>query len=157
MASHRPLHCRALERPRHPIQRLLFSAPARRVWLVLLALLTLFTLFMALSAHPPDELGASWDKLNHAGAFGSLAFVGVFALLGRPHARTWLAAGLFALGGLIELVQLVVPGRRGDWQDLLADTVGMALGLALATAVAHHFERRARRRDGAASVHSSRR
>jgi VanZ family protein len=147
----------ALQQHRHPIPRLLFSAPARRVWVVLLALLTLFTLFMALTAHPPDELSSGWDKLNHAGAFTALTFTGLFAFHGRAHMRSLLGAALFALGGLIELVQLVVPGHRGDWHDLLADTVGIAIGLALGTWVARHFERRARRRDGAAGVHSSRR
>jgi VanZ family protein len=40
-----------------------------------------------------------------------------------------------AYGAFIEIVQTQIPSREGDWADLAADMVGVALGLAFVTAV----------------------
>ncbi|HEY6135837.1 MAG TPA: VanZ family protein [Rubrivivax sp.] len=128
--------------PTLPIQRYLFSPVARRVWAALLCLLALLTVYAALSPKPPDQLNLGWDKANHATSFAMLAAVGVFALQGVAHAGLRLSAGLFVLGAAIEVAQTMVPGRRGDALDLLADTLGIVLGLLIGTVVARHFERR---------------
>lgn len=70
-----------------------------------------------------------WDKLNHALAFAGPALAG---LLARP--RRGMATGallltaLLAWGGALELLQSALPPRQGDWADLLADAVGLAIG-----------------------------
>ncbi len=40
-----------------------------------------------------------------------------------------LAPALLAYGGFIEVAQSFAPPRQADWADLLADGVGIALGL----------------------------
>ena len=35
----------------------------------------------------------------------------------------------FLIAGLSELIQLAVPGRNGNWNDVLIDTIGYAIGL----------------------------
>jgi VanZ family protein len=41
---------------------------------------------------------------------------------------------LLAYGGLIEVLQLFVPNRDGEWGDWLADAVGIGIGALLAVA-----------------------
>jgi len=102
------------------------------------ALLGLFLLmlavisFLALSPAPPKQATLGWDKLNHASAFAGLCTVG---LLAWPRRRVALWIGLLAYGGAIEVLQSQVPGRSGEWADLLADSAGLALGLLLAWAL----------------------
>ncbi|WKZ65931.1 MAG: VanZ family protein [Flavobacteriales bacterium] len=78
----------------------------------------------------------SVDKAVHAGLFAVLA---VLVLLGlRAHAGgaplsvpaiLWAVATCIAYGGLLELMQqLPALGRRGDLNDLLANTAGCGLG-----------------------------
>ena len=113
----------------------LFGPQARRFWQVCVLLLLVFISYMALSPAPPKSLGSSWDKLNHAMAFASLAFCGHWSL-SSPRAR-WLALplALLAYGGAIELLQLQIPGRDGEWVDLLGDAVGIVIGLIAAAAL----------------------
>ncbi len=71
-----------------------------------------------------------WDKAEHALAFFGLTFLGVWAM---PHLRLRIAAAMVALGAAIEVAQATMPlGRDGDIKDLLADSMGVALGLAVA-------------------------
>jgi VanZ family protein len=128
------------------IQRLLFGSRARRLWAAVLGLLVGFTLFKALS--PPEQaiVTLGWDKADHLAAFAAIAGVGVIALHGVAGGRWWLGSGLLLLGALIEVAQLYVPGRSSDWQDLLADAGGIAIGLTLGAALTAHFERRKGRR-----------
>jgi VanZ family protein len=123
------------------LRRALFSRAARRVWALLLLVLTAFVLYMALSPHPRvPTLG--WDKANHVAAFAALAFTGLFALRARPRPVFWVSFGLLALGGAIELAQARVPGRASDGLDLLADACGIVLGLMPALALARRMDRR---------------
>jgi VanZ family protein len=46
---------------------------------------------------------------------------------------------LFGYGGLIEILQMSVPNRAAEWGDLLADTVGIATGAAVAAIVLYAF------------------
>lgn len=98
----------------------------RRLWQALFVLFFIAVSYLALSPAPPDGISTGWDKSNHALAFASLAFSGRLAWTRRP----WpLFMALLAYGGAIELLQLNIPNRDGDWHDLLADAVGIALGL----------------------------
>jgi VanZ family protein len=88
---------------------------------------------LALTPHPPPTLDTGWDKLNHVLAFAALAFCAQHAAQGsRWPAPAW-QGGLLAYGVLIEIAQTRVPGRHGEWPDLLADAVGIVLGAAVAS------------------------
>ena len=67
-----------------------------------------------------------WDKAQHALAF---MLLGTLGLLAYPQAVLRLLIGLLVFGAVIELAQATTGWRYGDWQDLLAN----ALGLAIAT------------------------
>ncbi len=58
---------------------------------------------------------------------------GAFLRILRPALWSWWAAGLLAIGSsaLIETVQLVVPGRVTALSDVVANTLGALLGLAV--------------------------
>ncbi len=102
-------------------------------WRATLALLLAVITWLALTPKPPPEAGLLWDKLNHFGAFASLAVAGYMGFQ-----RRWVpvALGLLVYGGSIEVLQALTPTRVGDWVDLLADAIGIALGLGLAAVVA---------------------
>jgi VanZ family protein len=53
-------------------------------------------------------------------------------VLGRSGSFWRIGGALLAYGGLIEVLQSFTPNRVGEWPDLLADSVGVALGLLLA-------------------------
>jgi VanZ family protein len=80
-----------------------------------------------------------WDKLAHATVFAVLTALLALALQGRPPGARWalrpgaalavaaLLAG--AVGVADELHQATLPGRVAGLDDLLADAVGVGLGL----------------------------
>jgi VanZ family protein len=74
-----------------------------------------------------------WDKAQHAIAFGALAVLAVLAYPGVSKVRIGLL--LIAHGVLIEVLQYFTGYRFGDWQDALADGVGVLVGLALMAAL----------------------
>ena len=94
-------------------------------WLALIAI-TILALIPGPSM-PPVLLGA--DKLKHIAAFTALAGL---ARLGWPRLRLWLLAFiLLGHGAFIEIVQgSPVLGREMSWADLVADGIGISLGLA---------------------------
>lgn len=78
---------------------------------------------------PPMDIFNWWDKAQHAIGFGSLT---MSALLAYPQTSKWKVGALLCLHGcLIEVLQYLSGYRFGDWQDAAADSVGVALGLAL--------------------------
>ena len=108
----------------------LFTAPAyRNLWRAVLLLLLVTVTWLALSPAPPKAVDTGWDKFNHALAFASLAFVSVWALWSQPRQWGWLVLALLAFGGAIEIGQSYLPPRTADWFDLLADGVGILVGL----------------------------
>jgi VanZ family protein len=76
---------------------------------------------------------APWDKLAHLTWFATLAGLLVFGLRSAG-ARTLLLVALAcaALGVWDEWRQITLPGRTFGLDDLLADGVGIVLGLSLA-------------------------
>ena len=86
---------------------------------------------------PPDAPGGLSDISAHALGYAAL---GVLVLRGLANAR-WngvtfglaaAAVGLTALYGLSdEIHQRFVPGRVADVRDLMADTIGALVGVAL--------------------------
>lgn len=121
----------------------LCTAPERRpLWRWLLAALIATISWLALSPAPPPSLNTGWDKANHVLAFAALAFASAWALWPRPRHWLLLAAAVLAYGGAIEIAQSLLPPREGDWADLLADGVGIALGLIAAAPIAWRAARR---------------
>lgn len=115
--------------------RLALSADPRAAhwWRAVLALLLALITWLALTPAPPPEAGLLWDKLNHFAAFASLAVAGFMGFQ-----RRWVPVGLglLAYGGLIEVLQSFTPNRAAEWVDLLADGIGIGLGLVLAATLA---------------------
>jgi len=64
--------------------------------------------------------------LNHVYAYAA----GVLSMRGR--ARLWLCLGLAALGYVLELIQLKIPGRAFEWIDFFEDVAGIPAGYACA-------------------------
>lgn len=100
----------------------------RRLALAVFVLSLLVISYLALTPTPPRAADLGWDKLNHFSAFGTLTVLGGLAWAGRRGRVAW---ALLAYGGLIELLQTQVPGRSAEWADLLADGIGILLGLAM--------------------------
>ncbi len=85
-----------------------------------------------------------WDQIVHAALFALLAWVWC-----RPPARAGRVRGVLlaalaavAYGGAIEICQILLGYRSGEWTDLAADAIGVAFGALLA---ARLFPRRRRR------------
>jgi VanZ family protein len=76
---------------------------------------------------PPLEIFSWWDKAQHAIAFGTLTVLAVLAYPGVSRFRIGFL--LLALGVLIEVLQYFSGYRFGDWQDAVADGVGVLVGL----------------------------
>ena len=74
------------------------------------------------------------DKPTHSLGYMVLGILFVRALAGGLPARITLSTAVFAValttayGATDEIHQMFVPGRFADWNDLLADAFGGALG-----------------------------
>jgi VanZ family protein len=76
---------------------------------------------------------APWDKLAHLAWFATLAGLLVLGLRGSGMRISLLVAlACMALGAWDEWRQLALPGRSFGLDDLLADGVGIALGVFVA-------------------------
>jgi VanZ family protein len=103
-----------------------------RPWRWALLLLAAAITLLALLPAPPQQASLGWDKLNHVAAFATLAVCAVLGWRDSHAARLAVLLGLLAFGGAIELLQLQVPNRSGEWADLGADVIGLGLGTTLA-------------------------
>jgi len=104
----------------------------RRLWRALLAVLLVAITWLALTPAPPKGLSTGWDKSNHLLAFGALAFAGVWAQWRQPRQWWRLVAALLAYGIGIEIAQHFLPPREADPMDVLADSMGIIVGLLVA-------------------------
>ena len=82
---------------------------------------------------PPLDIFNWWDKAQHAIGFGTLAVLAVLAYPGASKLR--IGVLLMVLGVLIEVLQYFSGYRFGDWQDAVADGVGVLVGLGGVTVV----------------------
>jgi VanZ family protein len=111
----------------------MLDTPARtRPWRWALLLLAALIAALALLPAPPKQMDLGWDKLNHLAAFAALGLCAVFGWRSSRMARLAVLLALLAFGGAIELLQLQVPNRSGEWADLGADDIGIGLGAVLA-------------------------
>ncbi|GEL18546.1 VanZ family protein [Pseudonocardia asaccharolytica] len=105
------------------------AGPARGRRLVFFAavLVSLFVLFLPASGVPSGFPGS--DKLVHVAVFGALAFTGRLAVVPLPG----LVAGLAGYAIASEVLQgTLLIGRSAEVLDVLADGIGIAVGLLLA-------------------------
>ncbi len=84
---------------------------------------------ITLSLLPQETLPETdtWDKLNHALAYGVLAVLGGIGFKGW-RSLLMVGLGLVVLGAGLELAQSVTPDRDGSITDALANFVGVAMG-----------------------------
>lgn len=98
------------------------------LWRAFLALQVAGVCWLAFDPRPPAVADSLGDKANHVLAFAAMAFSAR-----RAAAPPWpAAAALAGFGVVIEVVQTFIPGRSGEWPDLVADAAGIALGLLVA-------------------------
>lgn len=108
------------------------TTPRTRLWRWTLLLLAVLIAVLALAPAPPRQMDLGWDKLNHLLAFAALGLCAIFGWRSGAAARLAVLLALLAFGGAIELLQLRVPNRSGEWGDLAADAIGIGLGALLA-------------------------
>lgn len=99
----------------------------------------LAVLVLALTPTASRTATTGWDKTNHLLAFVVLAWLGLKAYPRRVAAAL---IGLFAYGGLIEILQIFIPNRSADWTDLVANGLGLLLGWLLSWLLAGMLNRR---------------
>jgi VanZ family protein len=105
-----------------------------RRFCLLLALLLVALLFgMADSSLATGgmNLKAPLDKLLHAGVYGTIASLLWASDVLRSRLLVWLL--VVSIGIIDELHQRLIPGRESSLNDLLADIVGVTLGLWVAS------------------------
>lgn len=101
----------------------------RILWILAFLGCLVSVLTLALMQSPSTVLDTGWDKGNHVLAFAVLIFLGRMAF---PTRRLILLLGLLAYGVLIEYLQQLTSYRVSEYQDLVADVVGMLVGYLLA-------------------------
>ena len=99
-----------------------------------------------LSVIPAEVFPNLWlpDILGHMAAYAALALAGGIACR-SARSLFMLAAGLALLGASLELVQALLPTRDASGYELLANIVGIALGLAAASLTNMLISRRSSR------------
>lgn len=114
--------------------------------LALFIFTALSILFLSVMPNPPvPQTGIlSWDKVQHALAYASLASVAGWAFLPlvSPPMRAWRYALIFALGYgvLMEVLQAsLTSARSGDIADIIANTVGGLMVYGLVRLVSGHL------------------
>lgn len=100
----------------------------RKTWLAAGWLLIFLIGYLSLIPSPPAPLRFPHaDKLEHLLSYALL--MGWFCqLYSARWQRICLALACVAYGGIIELLQGWSGYRTADWMDLLADSLGVALG-----------------------------
>jgi hypothetical protein len=81
---------------------------------------------LGLGQHAPVELQDGPLAVEQV-----LAVVAALSFWPARRRDLWVTLGLLAFGAFIEVVQAQIPGRAGEWPDLLADATGIAAGLLL--------------------------
>lgn len=106
--------------------------PLRRLsWWLLLGLLLVVGLFYLSLDTPPALMRANhMDKVGHVGYYLLLSYW--FGCILQPRRFWQLGAGLILIGALIEILQGLTPYRSMEFNDWLADSMGVLIGLGLA-------------------------
>ena len=103
-----------------------------RYWLIagVLVLLAVFVAALIPASGPSIRVYLGFDKWLHLAVFAFLAMWFSGQCTRRGYWR--IAVGLLLFGLIIEACQRMVSYRSGDLHDLVADAVGIALGLVIA-------------------------
>lgn len=121
------------------------------LWIAGAVLLALAIVFGSLLPGPVVESVASWDKLQHTGAYLVLT-LWIIGMVGRRR-YLWAAGGAFLLGAGVEVAQaLLTETRQGDVRDLAANSAGVLAALAAAYLGLGGWAQRAERWLGLAPV-----
>ena len=115
-----------------------------RKWRWLLALTMLAVLVLSLLPQNVPMPSTGWDKSNHLLAFATLGGLGCRSWPGRLR---FVLPALLAYGGLIEVLQSFTPDRSAEFEDLLADAIGLLIGAAIAAFLASRLRRARGARD----------
>ena len=108
-----------------------------RFWLALGWAWIALVIFLSLMPHPPEIEMRSGDKIGHLLAYAYLMLWFCQLYRARPR-KLAIALGLVGLGIAIEFAQEQTGYRAFEWADMVADGMGVALGLLLGeTALAH--------------------
>jgi len=103
----------------------------RRLWIALSMVLLAAVFYVCLQPGLGVSVPAGFDKVEHLAAYVLLAmwFTGLVA-----RGRYWaVAAGLLALGALIEVLQWRMNlGRSAEVLDMLANALGVGAGISIA-------------------------
>lgn len=124
--------------------QLLHDPDARRIWKCTWAVLVAV---VGVAALTPGELAPSVtasDKMDHLLGFATLSATHMLALAPARRSSVMAGVGMLFYGALIELLQTQVPGRHGDLKDVMADAMGVALGIAMVTGLRWLFRTPAR-------------
>lgn len=130
---------------------------ARRILAASLALYTAFVLFVTLTPRIPGTgtvailvnsvlgyfhdrgllIGVEYDHVEFLANIGMFAPLGVLAML------LWRAWWVLPIGtvlsGFVELYQaLLLPGRVGEWRDVLSNSIGFLVGAGVVMVI-HRF------------------
>jgi len=95
------------------------------------------------------------DKLGHFASYAVLALLGT-PLVRSPGGRALLWLSIVGLGGALEALQTLVPGRTAEGGDLAADALGAVAGVTVCIAILTAYSRSPMRRRAAANRASSR-
>jgi hypothetical protein len=102
-----------------------------RLWIILGMGFVQSVIYMSLVPNPPDFGVPESLKFGHLLAYGWLMLW--FAQIHRATgSRLGLATGFCALGTVLEYVQGMTDYRGFEYSDMLINSTGVALGLALA-------------------------
>jgi VanZ family protein len=130
-----------MQKPHHITKRYVLS---------LLCIVAIWVLCLIPIPDTPLSQVTLIDKWTHFVMYGGLCFV-VWAEYGRrhdrinwPHALLWATLMPIVMGALIEIIQAFTGYRSGDWADLVADTIGVALGQLIGIPLAMYLSRRNR-------------
>lgn len=104
----------------------------RRAWLAGGWLLVGLVVYLSLIPHPPEPLSfPQSDKLEHGFAYASLS-LWFCQLYLRGRQRIAVVVALVTLGVVIEILQGLSGYRYFEYADMLANSVGVLLGVLLA-------------------------
>ena len=100
-----------------------------RFWQATAWLLLTAVVVMSLIPGPPSPPVLTWDKSQHGFSWGLLSWWFLQAWEGRRPVGWCLF--LLAVAALVELLQGATGYRSSEWLDMLANTVGLVIGLTL--------------------------
>jgi VanZ family protein len=92
--------------------------------------------YLATTTHNIPVIEHSWDKLNHAVAF-SVLYLLLLKSFNRWQTPTKVGI-LIALALQIEITQYFIAGRCFSLSDIIADGIGVIVGMSLQQLFPHH-------------------